>query len=538
MKHRFIKYTFINRCRVFLLLLPLCISSWSQITLDGTLGGPAGPLDGPNFAITDDLGRLSGSNLFHSFTEFNLNSGEAAIFSNASPNSVQNILSRVTGGNPSSIDGTIRSTVDGANLFFLNPNGVLFGPDATLEISGSFSVSTGDHIAFTDGAQFNANINIDSDFSTASPVAFGFLGDSPGSISVKGELELIRNSSIDLAATDITIDGGRLETANGGVELRAANSVQIINGGVIASESRGAGGAVRIESPEVTIDGRNSIGFTGISVQKRGSSERGAGGRLNINSPEGLNILNGGALSVDSFGSSDSGSVTVKTGSVLIDGQTSFQPTGISANAFGGGDAGTIDLVSESVTLQNNARIQASTSTPTINTGNAGEIRITTPVDAGVGLVVEDTSRISANAAFGNGGQITVVTSEIIGEQNITAFSQSGRPGDKTINTSELDLSASLPGLVIALEEQAAISEEDVQWLPSEYAGYARVGWNAKSRASNRRQIVSEAEELPEGRLSIFPLRSKSNPQNVTSTLDGATGNTRVGWGARSGTEK
>src|SRR5437588_5457445 len=113
----------------------------AQIVTDGSLG-PAGPLSGPNFSVTADLGRLSGRNLFHSFSEFNLTTGESATFSG--PANVQNVVARVTGGNSSSIDGAVRSTIAGANFFLINPAGVMFGPNASIDIDGSFAVTTGD----------------------------------------------------------------------------------------------------------------------------------------------------------------------------------------------------------------------------------------------------------------------------------------------------------------------------------------------------------------------------------------------------------
>ncbi len=112
----------------------------AQVTLDGTLG-PAGALPGPNYAITADLGRQVGGNLFHSFGQFSINTGESATFSG--PNSVSNIIGRVTGGNVSFIDGALRSTIPGANLYLLNPAGVLFGEHAQLDVLGSVHVSTG-----------------------------------------------------------------------------------------------------------------------------------------------------------------------------------------------------------------------------------------------------------------------------------------------------------------------------------------------------------------------------------------------------------
>ena len=89
-------------------LLILALRAPAQISTDGTLGQSIN-LPGPNFQITPDLGQQHGPNLFHSFRDFNLSSQESATFSG--PSSVQNILSRVTGGNPSHIDGLFRSTI-------------------------------------------------------------------------------------------------------------------------------------------------------------------------------------------------------------------------------------------------------------------------------------------------------------------------------------------------------------------------------------------------------------------------------------------
>ena len=110
-------------CQAF---LPL---SEAQITLDGSLG-PRGPLSGPNYEISAGMGQLRGRNLFHSFGQFNVLTGESATFTG--PASVANILSRVTGGNPSVIDGLLQSNIPGASLFLLNPSGVLFGPQCPI----------------------------------------------------------------------------------------------------------------------------------------------------------------------------------------------------------------------------------------------------------------------------------------------------------------------------------------------------------------------------------------------------------------------
>ena len=111
-----------------------------QVVMDGSLGR-AGALSGPAYLVTPDLGRQTGGNLVHSFNQLNLVKGESAAFSG--PASVQNILARVTGG-ASSIDGKLSSTIAGANRYLLNPAGVMFGQNASLDVTGSFVVSTAD----------------------------------------------------------------------------------------------------------------------------------------------------------------------------------------------------------------------------------------------------------------------------------------------------------------------------------------------------------------------------------------------------------
>ena len=116
-----------SRGVLYFLALALCPAASAQVALDGTLGR-AGALAGPDFAVTADLGRQVGANLFHSFSQFGLAQGQSATFSG--PAGIANILSRVTGGGGSEIDGTLRSTIPGADFYFFNPAGVAFGPNA------------------------------------------------------------------------------------------------------------------------------------------------------------------------------------------------------------------------------------------------------------------------------------------------------------------------------------------------------------------------------------------------------------------------
>ena len=169
-----------QRMLVGLGLLCTFASAPAQVVLDGKFGA-SGALPGPNYDITAGAGLTRGNNLFHSFSQFDLKAGDVATFSG--PGNIQNILSRVTGGSPSSIDGTIRSGIAGANFFFINPSGVVFGPNASVDVSGAFSVSSANYLKLADDARFMAALDADDSMLSSAPVAaFGFLEGASGSV--------------------------------------------------------------------------------------------------------------------------------------------------------------------------------------------------------------------------------------------------------------------------------------------------------------------------------------------------------------------
>jgi len=114
----------------------------AEVVFDGTLG-PGGSLSG-NFDIPDSFGTQVGSNLFHSFSTFNINTGESATFTSSFTGVTDNVIGRVTGGSLSTIDGLLASTIPGAAIWLINPNGVVFGDNASLSVPGAFHVSTAD----------------------------------------------------------------------------------------------------------------------------------------------------------------------------------------------------------------------------------------------------------------------------------------------------------------------------------------------------------------------------------------------------------
>ncbi|MEO1350293.1 MAG: filamentous hemagglutinin N-terminal domain-containing protein [Cyanobacteria bacterium J06635_15] len=204
----------------------------AQITPDDTLGDERSVLT-PEVEVRGlpaDLvegGAARESNLFHSFLEFNVDAGQRVYFAN--PVAINRIFSRITGGNPSNIDGLLG--VDGAaSLYLLNPNGVMFGPEASLDIAGSFVVSTAEGFGFENGSEFNAAAPGDGSLLTVS-VPLGLqMGPAPRDDSViASQGTLAAGQDLMLFADDMNLQGqifaGRNLTLYGADTVLARDSV-------------------------------------------------------------------------------------------------------------------------------------------------------------------------------------------------------------------------------------------------------------------------------------------------------------------------
>ena len=212
-----------------LLWVPVSHGQTTSITSSGlnTTVTPSAGAPVPTYNITGGTRPGNGPNLFHSFGDFSVGTHDRALFLNDSGLPTTNILSRVTGGHPSNIFGNINTTsFQGANLYLINPAGVLFGPTASLNVSGSVTVSTADYLRLADGLRFNAIPGPqDALLSQAPVVAFGFLNPHPKPISVQGAtLEVQQHTpnetarALTLVGGDITLSGGALK-AEAGIEL-------------------------------------------------------------------------------------------------------------------------------------------------------------------------------------------------------------------------------------------------------------------------------------------------------------------------------
>ncbi|OQW91537.1 MAG: hypothetical protein BWK79_16635, partial [Beggiatoa sp. IS2] len=231
----------------------------AEVVFDGTVGLPSA-LPGPDFHIPAEFGHLEGINLFHSFNQFNLIKDESATFSG--PDSVQNIIGRITSGARSSIDGKLRSTIPQVNLYLFNPDGFIFGPNARLDIGGSLHISTASVLNLGEGGRFDTRDPAQSVFVSAPPVAFGFLDPEPATIEIqKSNLSVAETKTLSLSAGKIDIDQGRLEAVLGRVNLigvKQAEELKMTAEGPIVEAGAQLGEVVLKNGASIDVGKQNS----------------------------------------------------------------------------------------------------------------------------------------------------------------------------------------------------------------------------------------------------------------------------------------
>ena len=364
-------------CLVGSLSIPF--KTFAQVTSDGTLSTTVTSPDGSNFSIDGGNRPNGGGNLFHSFQDFSVPTNGSAVFNNA--NDVANIISRVTGGNFSSIDGLIKAN-GSANLFLLNPAGILFGENARLDIGGSFFGSTADSLLFPEG-EFSA---VDTQ---ATPL---LTVNIPIGLRFRDNPQRILNVSV---ANDV------------GLQVNPGETLGLI------------GGEVVLGFPGLPFSGK--IISPGSNVELGGLTAKGVvtiDNDFKLGFPEGverasISFFNAAEIDVASDGS---GAITINAGDITLIEESKL--LGGIAEGLGNANsqAGNINLnATGAVTLTSESSIQNTVARNAV--GNSGDINV-----KGNSVTITSGSGFSASTfGAGNGGNINLDVKEAV---NISGFSQ------------------------------------------------------------------------------------------------------------------
>ncbi|MBP5971802.1 filamentous hemagglutinin N-terminal domain-containing protein [Brasilonema sp. CT11] len=424
-------------------------SASAQIVPDNTLGNEKSQVtNNPNIrglpAQLIEGGAIRGVNLFQSFSQFNVGNGERVYFAN--PAGIQNILSRVTGNDPSKIFGLLG--VNGnANLFFINPNGIIFGQNARLDVAGSFVGTTANSLLFPNGLEFSATNPQSSPLLTINiPIGLQF-GSQPGRITsqaVNG-LSVGSGSTFALMGGEIVLDGGFISVPNAQVKLGAVGGDTTVGLNVNGS-SLGFSVPENVRRSPIRLNngalvfasGNSAIEFVGGEIGLNGSFIYGLnGGSISINSTQ-LNLDNGSQILSETSSATKAGDIQIQARDAVTLANSSFIFSRSNASATGaGGDvtinAGKITIAGDGVP-QNGGLILVQT----FGAGNGGNL--TLDATESVNINGGNVSVIAGGA--GKAGNLTVRAIDAVNvtdKGNLGLFtSGSGSTGNMRIETGTL----------------------------------------------------------------------------------------------------
>jgi filamentous hemagglutinin family protein len=435
--------------------------SYAQIIPDATLGSDSSHITNSTTnqsSIIVDRGKISSPNLFHSFLNFNVDANQSVYFAN--PQGIQNIISRTTGFSDSKILGKL-GVIGDANLFLINPNGIIFGPESSLDIKGSFLATTANSVQFGSQGFFDSSVPNTPPELNIQPSALIFYRDKPAYILNRSKvlpsssppnslfgslfgLSVPAGKNLLLVGGDISLEGGGIYTLGGSIELgsvvgldniqlnQSAGNISLSypNNAVLGNISLADGAVINVSGErggDVHITGKNIYINSGSQVI---SNTVGSlyGGTLKINATESVELIGfskGGVLSTNTYGSGNAGAIKIATGKLLLD-----KGAQVSTASRGSGTGGDIEVTaSESVEIANlakvnifgtNVRFSSGLLSDTLLNGNGGNITINAPT-----LLVRDDAKISTDSsgilAFLNGKIVFLPATGKAGELKVTS---------------------------------------------------------------------------------------------------------------------
>ncbi|OUC11738.1 MAG: hypothetical protein B0A82_26475 [Alkalinema sp. CACIAM 70d] len=401
----------------FLSLLSGIEAANAQVTPDGSLPTTVTSPNARDFTI--DGGGRSGGNLFHSFSQFSVPTGGSAFFNNAVD--VQNIFARVTGGTASNIDGMLKANGT-ASLFLLNPSGILFGPNASLNLGGSFLGMTANSIKFADGTEFSAVHPSSPPLLTMSVPVGVQMGANPGEIVNHAQgapgyqgypigLRVPNQTTLALLGGEILLDQGNLRATEGHIELGS-----VAGNSYVGLNSRGN---------RWSFDYGQVTGFNDITVQRSmlDVNGNGAGGIYVIG--RNITIQEGGRLMARNLpGSTQNARDDIKvqgSQSIVIQGQFAFPGSGCTAQICGSlisnttqgqGNAGTVVMTAPDIQMIDGGQlVLGARGTGASGMGGKAVIQADTLDIVGFSKLANFASGISGwmtNGASGQGGDVVV----------------------------------------------------------------------------------------------------------------------------------
>ncbi|NES95019.1 MAG: S-layer family protein, partial [Desertifilum sp. SIO1I2] len=339
----------------------------AQIIPDGSLNTTIIP-NGDRFTILN--GTSNGNNLFHSFQQFSVPSGGSATFDLVNTPNISTIFSRVTGGSLSQIDGLIetRNHTQPVSLFLLNPNGIVFGPNARVNLLlGSFVATTAESVLFADGVKWDASTANPSPLLTIS-VPIGLqLGANPGNIQVTGTpadnfrfrpAQVFAADAVVLAGNEINFENASLSVPDGRVQLWALR-----NGEVELKEQEGWQLTPASTPPEwglITLRQSSSLDTTPeLETAHSGLN----GGAIDIRG-RGLTLQDGSSIETGTGSLGQGENITVRTTEFVdllgVSSPQQYPTPGLYTSVFGeSAIAGDIIVETERLRITNGSWIQS-----------------------------------------------------------------------------------------------------------------------------------------------------------------------------------